>query len=206
MNEAEDLTKLQETIHKRVATRDYIAQDLKRLKLKLRAQKRYLEDVEEARGVMQMAAEMAQRHLEFHIANLVSSALYAVFPDPYKFVVRFVSRRNTTECDMFFEKNGIEMEPEFASGGGPLDVASFASRISQLTLEEVMPLVILDEPFKNLSKNLIENACAMLNALKEKLGIQFIIVTHVPELVKAGDAVFQVHNGEVRSWQESTKS
>lgn len=201
-NEHQDLRKLEEFIHRAAAKRDHVAQELKRSRLKLRAQKRYLEDVEEARNLMQTAAEMAQRHLEFQISNLVSSALYSVFPNPYKFIVRFVSRRNTTECDMFFERNECEMEPEFASGGGPLDVASFACRISQLTLEGVAPLVILDEPFKNLSKNLMENACAMLNALKEKLGIQFIIVTHVPELVKAGDAVFRVHDGEVMPWQE----
>lgn len=196
-----DLLALDDKIRRLSTQRDHAIRELKRKKLKLRAHRRFLqEDVEIARKLIQIAAQKTQENLQFHISNLVTSGLYSVFPNPYNFVVKFVQRRNNSECDMFFERKGNCMEPEFASGGGPLDVASFSSRISQLTLEGVRPIVVLDEPFKNLSRGLIKNACEMLKALKKELKIQFIIVTHVPELVKAGDKIFEVENGRISEW------
>lgn len=196
----EDLLALGHKINRLSGQRAGVLRELRRKMLKLRAQKRHMEDVHLARKLIQIAAKKTQENLQFHISNLVTSGLYSVFPHPYSFVVEFVQRRNTSECDMLFKRGGNLMEPEFASGGGPLDVASFSSRISQLTLEGVRPLVILDEPFKNLSRGLIKNACEMLKALKKELKIQFIIVTHEVELVKAGDKVFEVENGRISEW------
>lgn len=196
----EDITAMGSKIQRLIGQRDHTLRELRRKRLKLRAHKRYVEDVEIARKLVQVAAKKTQENLQFHISSLVTSGLYCVFPKPYNFIVEFVQRRNNSECDMFFERDGNLWEPEFASGGGPLDVASFSSRISQLTLEGVRQLVVLDEPFKYLSRGLIKNVCEMLKASKKELGIQFLIVTHVPELVKAGDKVFEVENGRISEW------
>jgi hypothetical protein len=201
-----DIRLLNNYVDQLIIKRDIAHRSLNRKRVKYRALSRYLEDVHTARSLIQLAAQITQEDLEFHVSNLVSSALYSVFPKPYDFITRFVKRRNTTECDMFFHRDGSEMEPEFASGGGPLDVGSFASRLSQLTLEEMTLLLLLDEPFKNLSRNLIHNVCEMLITLKKKLGVQFIIVTHIVDLIKAGDKVFSVHNGEVKAWTSGKSS
>jgi len=52
--------------------------------------------------------------------------------------------------------------------------------------------IVLDEPFRFLSRELQGRAGEMLKLLSQKLGIQFIFVTHVQDLVEAADRVFEV--------------
>ena len=52
--------------------------------------------------------------------------------------------------------------------------------------------IILDEPFKHLSKDLHDRASQMIQNLSKQLGIQFIIVTHEPALSQFADKVFEV--------------
>jgi DNA repair exonuclease SbcCD ATPase subunit len=52
--------------------------------------------------------------------------------------------------------------------------------------------IILDEPFRFLSKNYQEQASLMLNEISQKLGIQMIIISHEEALTENVDAIFQV--------------
>ncbi len=149
-------------------------------------------DIEKARAMVQFVANKLQKGLEERIVNIVNLALSSVFDDPYEFKVVFVTRRNQTECDMFFVKNGNECEPMEASGGGPLDIASLALRMAIWSIKKTRALHILDEPAKFLSRDMQDKASDMLHLLSEELGIQLIIVSHIPEMITAADRVFEV--------------
>ena len=81
-----------------------------------------------------------------------------------------------------------------SSGGGPIDIASFALRIASWSLQRPIRsnTIILDEPMKNLSKEYQEQGALMLQEVSRKLGIQFIIVTHEPVLARFADKTFNV--------------
>lgn len=151
-------------------------------------------DIEKARSVVQFVANSLQKNLEARITNIVNLALASVFDDPYEFKVAFVTRRNQTECDMFFVKNGNECEPIDSSGGGALDIASLALRMAIWSIKKTRAIQILDEPAKFLSRDMQDKASAMLRLLSEELGIQLIIVSHIPEMITAADKVFVVEN------------
>lgn len=85
------------------------------------------------------------------ISSIVSLALSSTGFD-YSFVIKFVQRRGTTEADLLFVKDGEELNPLTCSGGGALDIASFALRIAIWSLNKKSPVFILDEPFKHLSR------------------------------------------------------
>ncbi len=124
---------------------------------------------------------------------MVSSALAAVFPNnPYKFVVNFEQRRNTTECDLLFERNGQTMKPLYDSGLGAADIASTALRISYWSSGESRPIIIIDEPCKNLSLTYRAAAAAMFSELCKKLNLQMIVITHIPEFRKGCDKMHLV--------------
>ena len=74
------------------------------------------ENAQKARGVIQAVAEQTQQHIEIQISTVVSSALAAVFPEPYEFKLKFVQRRNKTEADLLFIKNGNECDDILAVG------------------------------------------------------------------------------------------
>ena len=158
----------------------------------------YLENCQKARIIVQTVAEQTQKKIEYHISNLVSMALASVFPEPYEFALRFVQRRNKTEADLLFMKDGNEGDPVDISGGGALDVASFALRVAIWSIKPTRNTLILDEPGKFISRDLQEKFSGMIKHLSTKLGIQFIIVSHVPEIQESADKVFEIKNGKVK--------
>ena len=149
---------------------------------------------QKARAIVQVVAEETQKKIEYQISNLVSLALASVFPDPYEFCVRFVQRRNKTEADLIFIKNGNEGDPINVSGGGALDVASFALRAAIWSIKPSNNVMILDEPFHFLSRDLQDKCSSMIKMISDKLKLQFIIVSHIPEITEAADRVFKITN------------
>jgi DNA repair exonuclease SbcCD ATPase subunit len=148
-----------------------------------------------ARTIVQNVAEATQNKLEYHISNLVTAALKAVFPDPYTFELRFVQRRNKTEADLVFIKNGNETDDLMnTAGGGAVDVASFALRVALWSITKSRPVLIMDEAFKFLSVDLQEKASSMLKEISDKLGLQIILVSHLPQIISAADNVIMVEN------------
>ncbi len=150
-------------------------------------------DLLKVRALFQQAAEMTQKQLEFHISGLVSTALAAIWDNPYEFLIEFIQRRGKTEADLWLVRNGSKIKPIDASGGGVVDVVSLALRMAFWSLtKETRPLLILDEPFRNLSDNLQSKAADMLKMLSEKLGLQVLMISHIQKLVDCADKIFKV--------------
>lgn len=149
---------------------------------------------ERALEVIKLVGLKTQQQLQFHIGDITSLALDAVFNDPYKLLAEFVERRGKTECDLLFEKQGEQMDPLSASGGGAVDVAAFALRVASWSMQRPKSrnVIILDEPLRFLSEEYQEKASIMIKEISEKLGIQFIIITHEPVLASYADKVFAV--------------
>jgi len=171
-----------------------VEKDLEAITNELREQKSGLIRHEKAREIIREVGLKTQQQLQFHISDVVSSALDAVFDNPYELKVEFVQRRNKTECDLIFKRGELEIDPIEASGVGAIDVASFALRIASWSMmrPKTRNVIILDEPFRYLSTNYQEQASAMIKEISQKLGIQFIIVTHEETLTTNADKVFEV--------------
>lgn len=152
-----------------------------------------MENHKTARSLFQRAAEITQGKLAIHLSDLVSLALRTVFDDPYKFIVKFVSKRGSTECQLLFTDNqGNEFQPLNSCGYGAADVASLALRVSYHSLGNSRPVIILDEPLKYLSVDLMDKASELIKSLSKELGLQFIIVTHSSGLSECADKTFRV--------------
>lgn len=151
-----------------------------------------LENLQVARSLIQKAAQLTQERLSVHISDLVSLALRSVFEEPYEFQATFENRRNTIECDLNFVKNGNEYKPLDSCGYGAADVASFALRIAYWSLGNTRPVLIWDEPFRQLDKKKQPMAAEMVKRLSKELGIQIIIITHSEELAECADKLFEV--------------
>jgi len=147
---------------------------------------------EKARIRIQLVARKTQENLRYHIENIVSLALSAVFPDPPEFCAEFVTKRNQPECNLMFVENGQEYKPIDGSGGGPLDVASFALRTTFWSLNKNRRTLILDEPFKYVSPDLQSKVSDMLRLVSDKLELQIIMVSHAEDINTSADKTFQV--------------
>jgi DNA repair exonuclease SbcCD ATPase subunit len=144
----------------------------------------------EAQKIVQALAESIQQEAHGRIAGVVSRCLAAVFEDPYEFRIVFEQTRGRTEARLVFVRDGVEVNPIDSSGGGVVDVAAFALRLSCLMLSRPARrrVVVMDEPFRFVSKAYRPAVAVLLEQLAKELAVQFIIVTHFPEL-----AIGRVH-------------
>jgi DNA repair exonuclease SbcCD ATPase subunit len=166
-----------------------------------RRSKRRLEQHEQAREIIKQVALKTQQQVRFHLADTVTASMQAVFSDPYALRVDFVERRGRTECDLAFERGEDVIDPLSAAGGGTVDVASFALRVAAWAMQRPRSraLLVLDEPFRYLSEDLLPRAGDMLRQVSAELGLQIVLVTHADELAAAADKVFEVRKRGVTS-------
>lgn len=185
---------LRSELDRRRGQQRQITKNLEQAQAKLSEYQTMLTRHEQAREVIKEAGLRTQQALAFHISDITTLALQAVFPEPYNLVVDFVQRRNKTECDLWFERDGQRLSPMDASGGGAVDVAAFALRVASWSMQHPRSraTIILDEPMRFLSTDLQPKASEMLKQLSDRLGIQFIIITHEEELAEEADRVFQI--------------
>lgn len=161
--------------------------------LKVRA-----EDIDRAQIIIQTVAKATQEELEYKISELVSLALEAVFPNPYKLHLDFEMRRGKTEADLAFSRGKSEerIDPLSSTGGGAVDVAAFGLRVASWNLErpQSRAVLMMDEPFRFLSRDLQSKASYILREVSRSLGLQIIIVTHEQTLIESEhtDKVFDV--------------
>lgn len=179
-------------LSKAKTTLEIHSRELKNSKKELRHINEEIENHEQARVIFQKSAKMTQKHLATHLSGIVSKALKSVFPDPYTFIVRFVERRNTTECDLLLEKNGKEFNPLKSCGFGVADVVSITLRIAFLLLSGRNKVLIMDEPGRHVSTDRMPYLSNVLKQLGKDLGIQFIIVTHSKEMSEFADNIYRI--------------
>ena len=154
---------------------------------------------EEAQAIIQLVAKKTQDQLRYRIEEPVSLALSAVFDSPYRLRMEFPVRRGRTECDMIWMGDGKEYSNlEYSDGGGALDVAAFGLQIAVLALmkNRARPILILDEPLKWLKgEDLPERGALMMKEISKELGVQILMVSHIPEQKAGSDKVFSVLKG-----------
>lgn len=183
MNSA-SLDRLSSAVHRLQGKRDQITQDILTGRRKLKELTRGRECCEKALAVAQEVARLTQEELEYRISDIVTAALAAVFPDPYEFKLIFEIKRGKTEARPIFMRDGKGIDPLTAAGGGVVDVAAFALRLSCYLImrDRPQPLFVLDEPFRFVSREYQVKVADLLEELAERLGVQFLIVTHEEEL------------------------
>ena len=166
-------------------------------------------DIERATWILQHVVSETQATLTFYIANPVTAALAAIFPDPYDFVVECTQARGKTEVRFWLKREGLTVssDPDDSVGGGVINTVAFALRVSLFSLGQRMgkktrPVIFFDEPFafvhgtQNLSR-----ISELLKAVSQEVGIQIIAISgeeESSELIAQADRVFYVQkkNGE----------
>ena len=179
-----DLKTIRQTVNKKLAELNLARTSCKAAEESLSQTEGKMEAAIQAQELAQYTAQAIQQKAHDQIAEVVSRCLSAIFDEPYQFQIHFERKRGRTEARLSFERNGQEIDPMDASGGGVVDVASFALRLSCLILHKpaLRRCVILDEPFKFVSEEFRPRVKELLETLSKEMGVQFIMVTHIHEL------------------------
>lgn len=149
----------------------------------------------EARDIMSAVGIISQKAVKVIIEELVSQALQGIFGDNYSFELEDKILRNKPETDFYVIKNGRRRSLKDDTGVGVVDVVSIALRVIFWAIENPRTdnVIIFDEPVRALhSRSMLESCGEMFKKLSEMLGLQFIIVSDVGELLNCADLIFHV--------------
>jgi DNA repair exonuclease SbcCD ATPase subunit len=190
----EALVELKKLYERQIGKKEQVEADIIMLQSELKDNRKKVKNLEKAHEIVKIVGGETQQQLQYHISDITSLALESVFPNPYKLIMNFIERRGKIECDLLFERDGNIIKPINSGGFGAVDVAALALRVAlwSMQMPRTRPTLLLDEPFKHLSAKHHEAASQMVKELSDKLGIQFIISTHIPILSEYADKVFEV--------------
>ena len=169
---------------------------------------------QQARVFLQVTAKETQQELEYRFSELLTLAMNGVFEqDAYAVELKFELRRNTTEVDIWFVREGNRIKPLASGGFGAADVGALGFLFTLLASQvpQSRPIALLDEPLKHLKGEIAnENALRMINEISKKLtlsngtkGLQIIMVSdeRVPRemILENADKVFEVSISNAKS-------
>lgn len=134
------------------------------------------------------------------VVGLVTYGLQSVFQNPtMKLMVKERIQRNQKFYTLAISIDGVETDDWNSASGGVVDVLSFMLRVVLLSVSSNRKFLVLDEPFKGLSKGYRENLGDFLRLLSDQLGIQFLIVSHQAEIDSAADKLYEIRSIEGES-------
>lgn len=188
------MTSYRETLNKLKGMRDIYRQQHQDAEKKILSLSQQIAELESAREVVNSVMVATQSTVKGFIEEVVSLALKTVFGDTYALKVAYEIKRNKPEASLMILKDGIEFDPTDEVGGGVIDVAALGLRMAMWALANPKPepVLILDEPGKFVSRDLIEEFGKMIKICSEMLSLQIIMVSHDPAMIAVADRSFEV--------------
>lgn len=151
--------------------------------------------VAEAVDLLTATADTQRETVRKHVEAVVSAALQAVFGPSFSLELAVEIKRGVVSMQPFVVyANPARRVPVTEIGGGVADIIAFAFRVAVLCLRRprVRPVLFADEPFKHVSADYLPHVAAMLRELVDRTGLQFVIVSHEPEIAAQADKLFRV--------------
>lgn len=184
---------LQQETHSAVALYGMYQAQLTDMLLRKRKLMVDLKTSSEALQLIKHVGVRTQKRTVFKIENLVTTAIRDVFgKDGYDFEMELTYTKRSLAVSFFFVRDKERYDPLECCGYGVVDVACFALRIAIWSLNPSRRVLILDEPFKNVSEEYRERVGQFVRKVSEQLNFQFIITTHMPELAMHAHRCFRL--------------
>lgn len=166
---------------------------------------------EETRVFLQELAEVARSTVASGLEHIVTLCLQAIFGPTMSFEVEINTSRNSTVVNFYVlntdGEETVRFAPEDSMGGGVVDTVAIGLRFGILKILNPQPIgpIILDEPAKMVSADLIDSIAALLKELTQMFDKQNIIVTHHASLMDVVDNAiyFEKVNGITRATPSS---
>lgn len=201
------LHELERKVAKAEGLRDGHLAALTKARKRLEAANSKIETLEAAAELLQAATETRRGELKDRVEVLVTRGIRAVFDRPdYEFAFNVTRQRGfmgvVPVLRSDYHGKRLEASLREGHGGGVCDVVAFVLRVVILSLvrPKMAPILILDESFRNVAAEHLRGVASLLVELNRSAGIQFVLVTHKPELLDAADVIYRarLEEGETK--------
>jgi chromosome segregation ATPase len=167
-----------------------VSQEKARVDTRLKELKWLQEKHIRARATVLAISQDMRQEIKSLFDRIVTVAVQSVFDESLEFYIKIDEEKS--EAIFLLRKDGEDHPILDFVGEGLVDVISFALRICVLLISRKPKVVVLDEPFRFLDKARHPLASEMMKKLSLELKIQFLVVSHSPELIEEGDRIFRV--------------
>ena len=143
-----------------------------------------IESLEEVKGIVFEIGGELHRIILGVFSEIGTTCLQSIFGEVYEYQMRGKISRGLLAIEhVVIDSEGNELNPLLAMGGGLVDVLAFALRLGALILSDAGRLLVLDEPFRFLSRDKLPVMREVQALLADEYSIQTLMVTHLAELV-----------------------
>lgn len=177
---------IREKLNKATIQRESDKQLLDSRKQRLTQLNQELETILKSQTLVQKVAQETQSLLSSKIDNIVNLGLATCFPE-YSFALEYIPARGKTEVNFVIRDGKEPIDILNQNGGGLVDLVCFCLRVAVFSISSTDNVIILDEPFKYVSRGLRTRVAELIHTLSERLNIQFLEVTHINELAETCD-------------------
>ncbi|WNN94979.1 exonuclease [Microbacterium phage Magritte] len=157
-----------------------------------------VEDLDRVTLLLNSMGEDRQFETQSKIEELVTRGLRTIFDDTLSFhIVQTVKGRNVVVDFILrttLERTVIDTPVLDARGGGVAATIGFLLRLVVMLLSKGTRsenILVLDETFAHVSAEYLPAVGEFLQEVKDKTGIQILMVTHQPELAEFADRVYR---------------
>lgn len=168
----------------------------------LKTQALYLSNSQDV--LKEIIDQMSQQHLQY-ISNLTTYALKTIFSDNISLEFQVGTARNHKTVEPILVKvtpEGIVrtslLEVADDSSGGVQSVVGFVLQVYYIILNNLPPVLFLDEPFVQLSDEQHLNLLSFMKTLVQDKHFIFPVITHDNRIVSNSTKVYEVHKGTVK--------
>ena len=154
--------------------------------------------LEKAGLVLNKVSKLQRENAKDKLQKLCTHALqYSLSPN-YEMIIELGESRGKPSAEVFIRKidTNTLTEPVSGNGGGVIDIISMAIRVMTIQIHEpfIDGPIILDEPYKMVSKEYIPLISDFIKKMSEDLGRQIILCTHNEFLAQIADKQILVSN------------
>lgn len=157
-----------------------------------------VETLDRVTALLNSMGEDQQFKAQQTIEELVTRGLHTIFDDTLSFHIVQTVKGKTVVVDFVLrttlERIVIDTPVLEARGGGVAATIGFLLRLVVLLLSKGTRsenILVLDETFAHVSAEYLPAVGEFLQEVKDKTGIQILMVTHQPELAEFADRVYR---------------
>lgn len=188
------LAELERQVAQLEGKRDLLLNESEQLQQELAQAEQQEQHYRAALEVLQALEKNWRDQFSQRLAHIVSWGLSTIFGVPLTVSVSTEIKRGVSSSKITIKEGDTETTILDYEGGSLVNVLSVLLR-AILVVNTFPPLrraLVLDEPFSMVSQEYRPAVCQLLRHLADKLDMQFIIVSHEPELVDAADVAYFV--------------
>lgn len=141
-----------------------------------------LEKLEKSLVILQKLSEGQREKAKIRLEELGTQALRYSLGDDYRMIITVEGTRSRPKASVkvLTESTGVLTDPISENGGGIVDIISIALRLVVLQSydPQIEGPIILDEPFKMVSKEYVPMLSEFLKKISADFNRQIIMVTH----------------------------